>query len=223
MLPQGKADPRVRSYVLPTRIVWSSGNINAPEHLLTWVAASRLGAIWVPLNAGLVGEDLAYTLTNAAPRVLVVGSELVERIDALDGAIPEMHVLVAGAAGGRRPFSELLEPGGACPEVHVAAGDPAVVPLPRYPSVVRDIAILVDDTTAAATVRAVIEDAAPSTLVRVREFDRYQGKGIPDGKISLALHLTFRSSDRTLTDAEVQSAMDAVLSALASRLGATQR
>lgn len=35
MLPQGKADPRVRSYVLPTRVVWSSGNINAPEHLLT--------------------------------------------------------------------------------------------------------------------------------------------------------------------------------------------
>ncbi len=100
---------------------------NAPEHLLTWVAASRLGAIWVPLNAGLVGEDLAYTLTNAAPRVLVVGSDLVERVEALDGAIPEMHVLVAGAAGERRPFSELLDPGGPCPEVHVAAGDPAVI------------------------------------------------------------------------------------------------
>ena len=43
---------------------------------------------------------------------------------------------------------------------------------------------------------------------RVREFDRYQGKGIPDGRYSLSLRLTFRSPDRTLTDAEVQAAMD---------------
>ena len=50
--------------------------------------------------------------------------------------------------------------------------------------------------------------------MRVREFDRYQGKGVPEGQVSLSLRLTFRSSDRTLTDAEVQSAMDAVLAAL---------
>jgi len=72
-------------------------------------------------------------------------------------------------------------------------------------------------------VRATIHEAAPATLVRVREFDRYQGKGIPEGKTSLSLRLTFRSSDRTLTDAEVQSAMDAVVDALKNRHGAVQR
>ena len=86
--------------------------------------------------------------------------------------------------------------------------DLRVEPLPRYPSVTRDISVLVDDTLAAAALRDTIRDAAPSTLVRVVEFDRYQGKGIPDGKVSLSLRLTFRSSDRTLTDAEVQAAMD---------------
>ena len=51
----------------------------------------------------------------------------------------------------------------------------------------------------------------PATLVDVREFDRYQGKGIPDGKVSLALRLTFQAPDRTLTDAEVHAAMDAIV------------
>ena len=81
----------------------------------------------------------------------------------------------------------------------------------------RDISILVDEALRAAEVRQTIRQAASATLVRVREFDRYQGKGIPDGKVSLSLRLTFRSPDRTLTDAEVQNAMDEVLSALRSR------
>jgi phenylalanyl-tRNA synthetase beta chain len=96
-------------------------------------------------------------------------------------------------------------------------------PLPRYPSVTRDISVLVDDTLAAAAVRHTIRDAAPPTLVRVVEFDRYQGKGVPETKVSLSLHLTFRSSDRTLTDAEVQAAMYRVLAALKERHGAIQR
>jgi phenylalanyl-tRNA synthetase beta chain len=101
--------------------------------------------------------------------------------------------------------------------------DPRIEPLPRYPSVTRDISMLIDDTLAAATVRATVREAAPATLVRVREFDRYQGKGVPEGRVSLSLRLTFRSSDRTLMDTEVQSAMDAVLAALKDRHGAVQR
>jgi phenylalanyl-tRNA synthetase beta chain len=98
-----------------------------------------------------------------------------------------------------------------------------VVPLPRHPSVTRDISILVDDTLASAAIRRTIVATAPSTLVRVAEFDRYQGKGIPEGKISLSLRLTFRAHDRTLTDAEVQAAMEAILGALRDRHSAAQR
>ncbi len=99
----------------------------------------------------------------------------------------------------------------------------AVEPLPRYPSVVRDVSILVDDTLASASVRETIRSAAPASLVRIVEFDRYQGKGVPDGKVSLSLHLTFRSPDRTLTDAEVQTAMEAIVGALKTAHGAIQR
>jgi phenylalanyl-tRNA synthetase beta chain len=105
-----------------------------------------------------------------------------------------------------------------------AVQDPGrVEPLPRYPSVTRDISVVVDDTLAAAQVRDTIREAAPATLVLVREFDRYHGKGVPDGRVSLSFRLTFRSPARTLTDVEVQSAMDAVIAALRERHNAVQR
>jgi phenylalanyl-tRNA synthetase beta chain len=72
-------------------------------------------------------------------------------------------------------------------------------------------------------VRDAARRAAPPTLTGIREFDRYQGKGVPEGKISLSLHFVFRADDRTLTDAEVQAAMDAILAALKQEYGAMQR
>ena len=96
-------------------------------------------------------------------------------------------------------------------------------PLPRYPSVVRDVSMLVADTLSAATVRGTIRSAAPATLIQIREFDRYQGKGVPDGKVSLSFRLTFQSPERTLTDDEVQAAMERIIDALTRELQAVQR
>jgi phenylalanyl-tRNA synthetase beta chain len=98
-----------------------------------------------------------------------------------------------------------------------------VTPLPRHPSVVRDVSIALNADLPAAQVRATIRAAAPVTLERVVEFDRYQGKGVPDGQCSLSLRLTFRAPDRTLTDTEVQDAMDRIIAALASSHGAALR
>ena len=96
-------------------------------------------------------------------------------------------------------------------------------PPPRFPSVVRDLSIVVAETLPAELVRAAIRAAAPPTLVRLAEFDRYRGQGIPEGRVSLSFHLTFRSPDRTLTDVEVQQAVDAIVAALAREHGAMQR
>ena len=104
-----------------------------------------------------------------------------------------------------------------------AGGPMSATPLPRYPSISRDISIVIDDTLPAATVRGTIRSVAPDTLVSVREFDRYQGKGVPDGRVSLSLRLTFRSPERTLTDAEAQKAMDAIIAALIQQHQAIQR
>ena len=106
----------------------------------------------------------------------------------------------------------------------VAAGDDLrAQSLPRYPSIVRDISIVVDETLPAASVRGTIRAAAPSTLVSISEFDRYQGKGVPEGRVSLSLRLTFRDPDRTLTDDEVQGAMDRIVEALRTEHRAEQR
>jgi phenylalanyl-tRNA synthetase beta chain len=103
------------------------------------------------------------------------------------------------------------------------SGDRLVEPLPRFPSIVRDISMLVADTLPADTVRGTIRSAAPSTLVSIVEFDRYQGKGVAEGRVSLSLRLTFRANDRTLTDEEVQRATERIVDSLRESHGAEQR
>jgi phenylalanyl-tRNA synthetase beta chain len=106
----------------------------------------------------------------------------------------------------------------------LAAGDDLrAESLPRHPAIVRDVSILVPDRLPASTVRGTIRSSAPPTLVSIVEFDRYTGKGVPAERVSLSLRLTFRAPDRTLTDDEVQAAMDTILAALKHELGAEQR
>jgi phenylalanyl-tRNA synthetase beta chain len=101
--------------------------------------------------------------------------------------------------------------------------DRAVTALPRFPSIVRDLSIVIDERLPAETVRGTIRANAPDTLEDVREFDRYQGKGIPDGQVSLSVRLTFRGTDRTLTDEGIQGAVDGIIAALAREHGARLR
>ena len=103
------------------------------------------------------------------------------------------------------------------------ADDLRAEPLPRFPSIIRDVSILVGEALPAASVRGTIRAAAPPTLVSIVEFDRYQGKGVPDGRVSLSLRLTFRDPERTLTDAEAHDAMDRIVNALRKEHGAEQR
>jgi phenylalanyl-tRNA synthetase beta chain len=98
-----------------------------------------------------------------------------------------------------------------------------VTPLPRYPSIVRDLSVLVADTLPAASVRGTIRAAASGELESVVEFDRYRGKGVPEGQVSVSWHLTFRAADRTLTDAEADRAMDTIVKALEREHGAKRR
>ena len=99
----------------------------------------------------------------------------------------------------------------------------AIQPLPRFPSIVRDVSIVIDETLPAAEVRGTISTNAPSTLVSIREFDRYRGQGVPAGQVSLSFRLTFRDAERTLTDSEVQQAVRRIVHALEERHGAKLR
>jgi len=97
------------------------------------------------------------------------------------------------------------------------------VPLPKYPSVTRDLAIVCDETVTVADVESVIEASAGKLLRDVRLFDIYRGTGIPEGKKSLAFSLEMRADDRTLTDTDSESLIRAVLAKLQEVLQATLR
>ena len=86
--------------------------------------------------------------------------------------------------------------------------------LPRFPAVQRDLAVAVDETVSAGDLHASIKKAAGPALESVRAFDEYRGGQLPDGRKSVAFALTFRSPDRTLTDAEVDGAMAQIRKAL---------
>jgi phenylalanyl-tRNA synthetase beta chain len=102
----------------------------------------------------------------------------------------------------------------------------SVRPLPKHPFVIRDLSIVVDDALPAEIIRGTIRAASEgmlAPLLGVRIFDRYQGKGVPDGKISLSLRFTFQAPNRTLTDADVQRSFDQLLAALVREHGVVQR
>jgi phenylalanyl-tRNA synthetase beta chain len=177
-----------------------------------------------------LGIDAAFVVAPAGSAPFLVGGRAAEvRADHAGGSvllgvvgqIAPAIVEARGFAASEDVFAAELDLKALAA---VGRGDDRLVEtLPRYPSIVRDISMLVDDTLPAAAVRGTIRSAAPSTLVSIAEFDRYQGKGVPDGRVSLSLRLTFRAADRTLTDDEAQGATDTIVEALRTTHSAERR
>jgi len=96
-------------------------------------------------------------------------------------------------------------------------------PLPKYPSVSRDLSILCAEELTVAAAEDVITASAGKLLRGVKLFDIYRGVGVPEGKKSMAFSLELRADDRTLTDSDSDAVMAKVLKALEEKLGATLR
>ena len=101
--------------------------------------------------------------------------------------------------------------------------DATYVPLPKYPTVTRDLAIVCDEAVTVADVEDVITKSAGKLLRKIRLFDIYRGVGIAEGKKSLAFSLELRADDRTLTDTDSEQVITKVLDALKTQLGAALR
>ncbi len=98
-----------------------------------------------------------------------------------------------------------------------------VTPVPAFPPVKEDLAVIVDEAVPAARVQSVIEGAGGKLLAGLTLFDVYRGAQVGAGKKSLAYGLTYQAPDRTLTDAEVAKARTRIVRRLAEELGATLR
>jgi phenylalanyl-tRNA synthetase beta chain len=130
------------------------------------------------------------------------------------GYLGELHPTVAAGlhVDGRLVAFEIdVEP------VLETSRTPRAQPLPRFPAVERDLAVVVEEPVAAGSLLAVIREAAGDLLETARAFDEYHGTQVPEGHKSIAFTLTFRSPERTLTDAEVDKVTTEIKSTLEKR------
>ncbi|OLC24164.1 MAG: phenylalanine--tRNA ligase subunit beta [Chloroflexi bacterium 13_1_40CM_65_17] len=127
------------------------------------------------------------------------------------GYLGELHpsVLTGANVEGRLVAMEIdLEP------VLDAAGVKRAQTLPRFPAIERDLAVVVEEHVAAGALLATIKEAGSDILDSALPFDEYRGAQVPEGHKSVAFALTFRSPERTLTDAEVDEVMAEIKLAL---------
>ena len=120
-----------------------------------------------------------------------------------------MHPLVQEAFGlAQEAYLLELE---VAPLVEAATAVPQYQHLPKYPSMSRDIAVVVPAEVTNAELEQVIRKHAGKLLQDVRVFDIYTGKQVAEGCKSMAFNLTYQAADRTLTDAEVDESMKKVI------------
>ncbi len=105
----------------------------------------------------------------------------------------------------------------------IGAQAPQYTPVSRHPRVQRDLAVLLGVDVPAGDVLEAIRRKGGAHLHSARVFDRYEGKGVPEGKVSIAFRLVFQREDRTLTEPEVAKAVARVVEVLAKNFGGELR
>jgi phenylalanyl-tRNA synthetase beta chain len=146
-------------------------------------------------------------------------SAAITRQDRIVGWLGALHPSVEQALGlSQRAYVFEIE-AAALTEARV----PAFKPVSRYPSIRRDIALVVDKAVSAAEVLECIRLSGSDYLTNIELFDVYVGEGIDSGRKSLALGLTLQDLSRTLKDNEVEQELEHILSNLNKKLGATLR
>ena len=141
--------------------------------------------------------------------------------DRLLGVLGQIHPHVAGNYGvdaelyaAELRFDALYESKGA---------QPVYQPLPKFPAVTRDIAVVCDKAVTVGELEDAIRKGAKGLLKDVALFDIYTGVGIAPGKKSVAFNLTLRSDDRSLTAEEADADVKSILTALEQECGAVLR
>jgi len=177
----------------------------------------------VELIGGLLGAaEVGYEPLSDEPLLHPGRSARIRAGDTISGVVGELHPRLLREADlrlERLVVAELSIDG-------LGGGQLAVTPAsapPRFPSVERDVAMIVADDVEAGAVAATIRGAAGPLLQDVRLFDVYRGRPLAEAERSLAFRLRFGTVDRTLTEAEVDQAMAAVVAAVQARHAARLR
>lgn len=171
--------------------------------------------------AGLRVDKAAYTAVKDNPSYHPGRCAAVSVDGVALGVMGQVHPLVAKNYGidadvycAEINFTELT---------HHLLPDATYTPLPKYPTVSRDLALVCDENVTVAQVEQVITASAGKLLRDVKLFDIYRGTGVPEGKKSMAFSLELRADDRTLTDTDSEAVVTKVLTALKDKLDAILR
>ncbi|MDX8401157.1 MAG: phenylalanine--tRNA ligase subunit beta [Mariprofundaceae bacterium] len=170
-----------------------------------WLARRRL-------NARFIADDALAGLQPGQSARILVGRSEVGRIGRVVREIAARYDLDAPVFVGEIWLDAL--PKGRAPKF---------APLPEHPFSQRDLALLFDRSVSAEQIVQTARKAGGALVQDVRVFDRYAGKGIPEGRVSIGLRLTIGAPDRTLAQEEVDAAAGDVAAALVSRLGGELR
>lgn len=202
------------------------GMADEPKHLSLGVYGPEesfftlKGAVETILDS-IRAEDVTYVAEKSDPsyhpgrcaKVYVNGQEV--------GTLGQIHPLVAANYGvdaelyyADLKFDALFACRGA---------DPEYQPLPKFPAVTRDIAVLVDKAVTVGAMESSIQAAAKGLLKDVTLFDIYEGAKLPTGKKSVAFNLVLRADDRSLTAQEADDEVNLVLERLKKDFGAMLR
>jgi phenylalanyl-tRNA synthetase beta chain len=193
-----------------------SGSVQADLWSVAGDLSAWLAVAGAPIRLAPFDAPPAYLHPGQAARVVLAGSDPVDV-----GWIATVHPRLSGERGLRQDAvaaeldMTLL--------AQAASGTAAFQPVSSFPPVVQDIAVIVKDETRAGDLVAVAEVAGSPLIESVAVFDRYEGDELGEGHHSVALRLTFRASDRTLTDEEINAVRDGVVAALGTQLGARVR
>ncbi len=181
---------------------------------------SMKGAIEAILRS-LRACDVRFEACGGNPSYHPGRCALVRAGGALVGVFGQIHPLVAQNYGvdgalycAELSFDALLSAQGP---------DPEYVPLPKFPSVTRDIAVVCGEAVTVGALEDAIRRGAKGLLKEVSLFDIYRGKGVPEGKKSVAFNLTLRADDRSLTAEEADEDVKSILELLEKELGAILR
>ena len=193
------------------------GMANEPKHLSLGVYGPEesfftlKGAVETILDS-IRAEDVTYVAEKSDPsyhpgrcaKVYVNGQEV--------GTLGQIHPLVAANYG---VDSELYYADLKFDALFASRGaDPEYQPLPKFPAVTRDIAVLVDKAVTVGAMESSIQAAAKGLLKDVTLFDIYEGAKLPTGKKSVAFNLVLRADDRSLTAQEADDEVNLVLERL---------
>ncbi len=159
-----------------------------------------------------VNDNLSYHPGRCA-KVLVDGQEI--------GVFGQIHPLVAQNYG---VDTQLFCAELSFEALFAARGPEAqYIPLPKFPAVTRDIAVVCAEAVTVGELDACIRKGAKNLLKEVKLFDIYRGKGVDEGKKSVAFNLVLRADDRSLTSEDADQEVKGILDALEQDLGAVLR